>query len=238
VIDLRRRDGRVLRIGHRGAAALARENTLDSLTAAALHRVDAIEFDVLPTPQGGLVLAHSTIHDGLATLDEALGLLAVSAPEVGIQLDLKRPGYEEAALDALRRHDALGRSFVSSAWPRSLATISRLEPALPLALTYPRDRHGIGRRTLFLPLVAPAVVAMRELLPHTIGRRLEGSRASAATLHWSVVSRAVVRRCHARGAAVLAWTVDGADLARRLVRTGVDGIITNDPRIFDGGQIA
>ncbi len=34
MIDLGRRDGRMLRIGHRGAAALAPENTIESLRLA------------------------------------------------------------------------------------------------------------------------------------------------------------------------------------------------------------
>ena len=47
VIRLERRDGRPLRIGHRGAAALAPENTLRSFRAAVEAGVDLIEFDVI-----------------------------------------------------------------------------------------------------------------------------------------------------------------------------------------------
>jgi glycerophosphoryl diester phosphodiesterase len=31
---------------------------------------------------------------------------------------------------------------------------------------------------------------------------------------------------------VLAWTVDDPEELERVVATGVDGVITNDPRIF------
>ena len=52
VIELRRKDGEpVLRIGHRGAAHLAPENTLRALRAAVEHEVDLVEFDVLDLPQ-------------------------------------------------------------------------------------------------------------------------------------------------------------------------------------------
>jgi glycerophosphoryl diester phosphodiesterase len=63
---------------------------------------------------------------------------------------------------------------------------------------------------------------------------LARARASAAMLHHLVVSRAAVDRAHAGGAAVLAWTVDDEAALERVVAAGVDGVITNDPRIFDG----
>ena len=54
----------------------------------------------------------------------------------------------------------------------------------------------------------------------------------AAMLHYSVVSPAAVERAHARGAAVFAWTVNDDAALDRVVAAGVDGVITNDPRIF------
>ena len=45
-------------IGHRGAAALAPENSLAAIEAAAEAGVDGVEVDVLRAPDGSLVLAH------------------------------------------------------------------------------------------------------------------------------------------------------------------------------------
>jgi glycerophosphoryl diester phosphodiesterase len=53
-------------------------------------------------------------------------------------------------------------------------------------------------------------------------------------LYWEVITPAVVARCHARGAPVLVWTVDDPELVPWLDRLGVDGVVTNDPRIFGG----
>jgi glycerophosphoryl diester phosphodiesterase len=52
---IRARDGRPLVIGHRGAHALAPENTLTSLRAAVEAGADVVEADVA----AGLVVAHS-----------------------------------------------------------------------------------------------------------------------------------------------------------------------------------
>lgn len=45
-------------IGHRGAAGLALENTIESIKAAKLAGVDAVEFDVRLTSDGHFVLCH------------------------------------------------------------------------------------------------------------------------------------------------------------------------------------
>ena len=64
MIRLERRDGRPLRIGHRGAATLAPENTLRSFRVAVETGVDLIEFDVLALRSGELVIAHSNdLHE-------------------------------------------------------------------------------------------------------------------------------------------------------------------------------
>ena len=49
---------------------------------------------------------------------------------------------------------------------------------------------------------------------------------------FSVVTRRSVAKAHALGAPVLAWTVDDPGELERVVEAGVDGVITNDPRIF------
>src|SRR5476649_2130039 len=54
-VNLRREGDLPLVIGHRGAAALAPENTLASLEAAVAAGVELVEFDV----GAGLVLGHS-----------------------------------------------------------------------------------------------------------------------------------------------------------------------------------
>ena len=94
MIDLRRLDGKFARVGHRGASALAPENTLRALELAVELGCDMLEFDVLPLRDGTLVLAHSKRELPLeqATLDDALALAGERFPDVGLQLDLKARG--------------------------------------------------------------------------------------------------------------------------------------------------
>ena len=82
---VRRGEGRPLVVGHRGAAALAPENTIEALSAAVEAGADAVEFDVGP----GLLLGHDPhLATGLH-LDDALAFLRDKA--IGIQVDMKTP---------------------------------------------------------------------------------------------------------------------------------------------------
>jgi glycerophosphoryl diester phosphodiesterase len=226
-----RREGRPLRVGHRGAAALAPENTLEAFEAALAHGVDAIEFDVVLAGDG-LEVAHERGRRDAPSLDEALEFLR--RHDVVAHVDLKAVGREDVLVAAIRRHDLVDRCVVSSFRTRSLRAIAALEPALARAFTYPEDRLGISRRRPFSLVVRGALVTMRRLLPRRIATMVERAEASAATLHHALVTPAAVAACHARGFAVWAWTVNDPAVAARLEKWGADAIISDDPRIFRG----
>jgi len=146
--------------------------------------------------------------------------------------DVKDAGHEAELLGLLHAHGVVQRTLVASFRPEILRAAAVHEPGVALARSHPDDRYGISER---LPGAAidAGLGALRLALPYRIGRMLAGSGASVATLHHAVVSRTLVERCHARGAAVLAWTVNDAAALARVEALGVDGVITDDPRIFD-----
>jgi glycerophosphoryl diester phosphodiesterase len=230
-MELLRGDRDVVRIGHRGAAALAPENSLAAVEAAVEHGVDAVELDVVRGPDGRLVLAHGpAVPPDAPSLDEGLALAARLG--VGVQMDVKEPGVEEGVVEALRRSGLLDRSFVSSFSFRTLRAFAALEPALPRSLTYPEDRLGLtGSRALGYA-VKPGLAALRALLPVRLPRFMRAAGASAVTLNWGVVTPRAIEICHRAGVAVYVWTVNEPGLAKTLVESGVDGIITDDPRLF------
>jgi glycerophosphoryl diester phosphodiesterase len=224
-----RREGRPLRVGHRGAAALAPENTLEAFEAALAHGVDAIEFDVV-RGEDRLEVAHEPGARGAPALDEALEFLRTH--DVAAHVDLKAVGREDELVAAIRRHDLVDRCVVSSFRAPSLRAIAALEPSLARAFTYPEDRLGISRRRPLAFLVRGGLFAMRRVLPRRIATMVERAEASAATLHHALVTPAAVAACHARGLAVWAWTVNDPTVAARLETWGADAIISDDPRIF------
>jgi glycerophosphoryl diester phosphodiesterase len=234
VITLRRPAGAFARVGHRGASALAPENSLEALELAVELGCDMLEFDVVARADGSVLLAHDLrrASPDAPTLDEALAFCAERLPGVGLQLDLKRRGVEVAVVDALRRHGVLDRAWVSGFDAVSLERVAELEPELPRSYTLPRDRFGISKRGPLAPVVRGALSSLGASLPRRLPALLARAGAHAATLHHSIASPAAIARAHELGAAVYVWTVDDPALAARLVRAGADGIITNDPRIF------
>lgn len=237
MIELRRSAGRFARVGHRGASALAPENTPEAFALAVELGCDMLEFDVLALTDGTIVVAHDSRHmrdPGVVTLDEALAFCAERLPGIGLQVDLKRRGVEEAVVDALRRHDVLERSWVSGFDADSLRRVAEIEPDLPRSYTMPRDRFGVSKHGPLAPLVRTALKSIGSSLPRRIGTVLDRARATALTLHHSVASAEAIARAHELGAPVYVWTVDDRQAVERLVRWGADGIITNDPRVFSG----
>ncbi len=234
MISLERRDGRPLRIGHRGAATLAPENTLASFRAAVEVGVDLVEFDVVSASAGELVVAHSRadIHDETPTLDEALRFFVDEAPGVGAHVDLKVPGRERDVAAALRRHDLEARGFVSGFYLGTARAMRLHGGAIRTGITFPRAMFGItedGRRA---PIGRAGLRTLRRFTPFVVPLLLGRTRAEAIALHHSLVTPASVSAAHARGAPVVAWTVDDPVVLARVDAAGADAVVTNDPRIF------
>ncbi len=226
---LRGADG-VVRVGHRGAAALAPENTLAAIEAAAACGADAVELDVVH----GLLVAHGPeVPPEAPRLGDALALVASLG--LAVQLDVKLRGLERSIVELLRRHELVDRSFVSSFSLRILNAFAAAEPRLPRAFTYPEDRLGVTGRPVLGAAARPALAALRALLPRRLPRWLRAAGASAATLNSAVVTPAAIDVCHRLGVAVYAWTVNEPALAIILVESGIDGIISDDPRIIPRG---
>lgn len=212
-------------ISHRGAAALATENSRAALQAGAASGAEIVEFDISP----GLLIGHALdqLPDDPLTLDEALEELGPSG--VGLHLDVKLPGYEDEVLAAIRRHGVLERSYVSSAYA---ASTRRFAPhGIPVAIGYPRDRLGVSNVRWPAALTRCGAAALRAAMPARIPVLLRVARADVLSLHHTLCSRAAVATAHRLGAPVLAWTANDPAAVRRLSAAGVDGIVSDDPEM-------
>jgi glycerophosphoryl diester phosphodiesterase len=225
----------LIRVGHMGANHVAPGNTIASFEAALEHGVDMIEFDVLRARDGRLVLAHdyedAESRDCL-TLDEGLDHFAGETyGGIELDVDMKLPGYEREVAEALRARNLAERSLVSTMYTESLDRLGELAPGLRRGWSVPRVRRDYTRSPLAVPAYAIARI-MRMRLPGKAARRIRAGGCEAVMSHRMLVSRRLVAAVHAAGGQVYAWTVDDARRIRALEALGVDGVITNDPRLF------
>jgi glycerophosphoryl diester phosphodiesterase len=223
-------------IGHRGLPLLAPENTLRSFELALEHGADGFEADVVALADGTLVAAHSLdlaeLSDRPVTLEQVLELAKARLFTGPLLIDLKSRGRERALIEGLRRHGLQERTLICSLERSQLVRLRELAPEIARSLSYPADKRRLSERRMLAPLVPLALLGLRLILRRRILSWLEQTGAGAVTLHYGVIDADLVRRCHERGTAVFAWTVDDGGIGQRLVETGVDGIITNDPRPY------
>jgi glycerophosphoryl diester phosphodiesterase len=228
----------LIRVGHKGADHVAPGNTAASFEAALEHGVDMIEFDVLRARDGRLVLAHDYADSErreCLTLEQGLELFAGEAyAGVELDVDLKLPGYEAEVVDGLSRHGLMERSVVSTMYSESLDRLGRLEPTLRRGWSVPRVQRNYLKAPFYIRLPALVLAAwMRARMPSLAAARIRAGGCEALMAHRILVTRRLVRAVRGAGGQLYVWTVDEAPQIRALEALGVDGVITNDPRLFD-----
>jgi glycerophosphoryl diester phosphodiesterase len=236
-------------VGHRGNAAHAPENTMESFHQAVALGVDALELDVHLSADGHVVVIHdSTIDrttDGSGRVDR-LTLAELQRADAGARFTRDR----------------------GSTWPHrdrgitipTLDEVMHAFPATPLLIEIKADaaarptreaieRQGAKERCIVASFREVAMEAFRGS-----GIAQGASRRDTARLFWRALLRVpmahvdfdvlcmppvhrglplpvggYVRILEPLGVPVHCWTIDDPQEALRLRRLGVRGIISNDP---------
>jgi glycerophosphoryl diester phosphodiesterase len=183
-----------------------------------------------------LVVAHDW-HDAARrkplTLAETLdAFLEPPLDRVEIDLDIKLPGREEEIVAAVRERDLLGRAMISTMELSTLAKVAELEPGLRRGWTYPKvTKDWASKRWAKVPMLG-ALAWMRHRLPGLAARELPRMGVEAMWVYHPLVSPRLARIAKLARVELIAWTVDDPRRMDKLVRAGVTGICSNDPRLF------
>jgi glycerophosphoryl diester phosphodiesterase len=244
------------RIGHKGADLIRPGNTVESFEAAVEAGAEMIELDVLrpkaefrdgpdwrraaagPVGDGApsLLVAHDwgdAARRNPLRFDEAMD--AFTRPpldRVAIDCDLKIAGREDEVLTALRERSLRGRAQISTMEVSSLMALRDLDPEIPLGWTVPKVTRDWNSVLWARPAVAAGLISLRARLPGIVRRRARELGVSSIWAYHPVVTRRLVVACRDIGVELIAWTVDDTRRMRALAAMGVDGICTNDPRLF------
>ncbi len=130
-----------------------------------------------------------------------------------LNIEIKAPAADWDAvvrqlIRLLREHEIVASTVVSCFEPEALAVLRHHAPEVPIGILWQRADLSDAWRWA------------RDL--------------GAASIHpyWPFVSRPLVQAAHTRDLQVLAWTVNEIDAMQRLVRIGVDGLISDYPERF------
>ncbi len=246
----------MLLVGHKGADSIRPGNTIESFEAAVEAGVDTIELDVLrprsdfddhddwrraaagpvAEPGGPLLVAHDwgdAKRRQPMTLAEGLDAFATPPLDrVQLDLDLKLAGREDEVVGALRERGLVDRASISTMEVSSLGELRRLEPSLRLGWTIPRITRDWNSIPWAKPLVVAGLVSLRRRLPAGVRRRAPRLGVGSIWAYHPTITRRLVDACHDAGLELVAWTVDDLERMRQLADLGVDGICSNDPRLF------
>ena len=217
----------VLRIGHRGAAGHALENTLSAIQKGIALGVDLIEIDVRRTADEVLVVLHDrTVNrttngrgridqlylqdvrklkaesgDGIPTLQEAL---TIAQGRTGLILELKVSGVARQAVESVHATGFKDPVIYASFIHDELTEVRAADPEA-------------ARMVLFGSLPrAPVAYAMRYGPSHV------GLRHTTAT-------RRLVDAFHRAGLTVFVYTANTPRHIRQALSLDIDGVISDFP---------
>jgi glycerophosphoryl diester phosphodiesterase len=225
------------RVGHKGADAIVPGNTAESFDAAVENGVDMIELDVLREKEGRLIVAHD-YDDALRRrpmeLAEALDLfLEKPLDEVEIDCDLKLAGREAELAGALAGRGLLDRAMVSTQEIESIRKLRQLEPDLRLGWTFPKTKRDWTQYGWASPALKAGLATLRRRYPGILLKKGPELGINAVWVYHPIITPRAVEAAREVGVELIAWTVDDAARMGELLEMGVDGICSNDPRLFE-----
>jgi len=231
-----------LNIAHRGASALAPENTIAAFERAVELGADVIELDLHMSRDGELVVIHD---DTLDRTTDGRGVVH----ELNLK-DLKR-------LDAGRW---FGKEFAGERIPTLTEVLQRFAGKVPLALEVKAGsaffpgieekvisalrRHSAIGQAAVASFDHYALQRLKEIEPTLrtaallVGRPVSLSalagpaKADGLALEASFVTKTEVEACRAAGLQLVVWVVNDPAQMRHFIRLGVDGIITDRPDLL------
>lgn len=224
---------------HRGGELEQPENSKRAFSAAVAMGYRFIETDVQATADNVVLVFHdeelSRLTDGegdvaslpysavrqakidgtepIMTLEEAL----IAFPQTHFNIDIKSDHALEPTLELVRKMDVLNRVCLASFSDRRLSRIrDRLGPAVCIGAG-PRDVSALKFASWGLSFLrSPCHCAQVPVSEYGI----------------SLPTRRFIALCNARNIAVHVWTIDDADEMRRLIRLGVNGIMSARPSLL------
>jgi glycerophosphoryl diester phosphodiesterase len=245
-------------IGHRGAAAVAPENTLVSFARALDDGADGIEFDVRLARDSVPVVIHDATLTRTAMRKGRIASFSSSElneMDVGTWFNLRYPSharadYRQATIPTLAHvfeaHSEMDvRLYVEMKCgpiDRAIlaAEVAKMVRAYSLAHRVVVESFDLAAITEIRRLdsdIRTAALFDRKLSrplpsPRRMIERALRSGAVEIALHRSLATRRAVQLAEQHGLETVVWTADSPAWVKRATRSGIRAIITNNPALM------
>ena len=243
-------------IAHRGASALAPENTLAAFQRATADGADGIEFDVRMTKDAIPVVFHDSNLKRIAGQEfnvSNLTLARLQTFDVGSWFNLKNPKNADKKFAAeivptlahllgfLKDYRGLlyvelkGEESEIPALTEAVCDLIRQSGMLSQIVIKSFRLEGIALARKILPNIRTAALFEPEIPASFFSKKsylIEKAAefgADELSVHYSLATKKLVGKASERGLATIIWTVDGKIWVRRALNLGIRAIITNNP---------
>lgn len=225
-----RREGAVEIIGHRGSPRERRENTLPSFTRAFALGSDGVELDVHGTSDGVVVIHHDPVTNARPGDTGPQALIAettlASLPAIGGSTE--RIPTLEALLAGVPEHAIVYVEVKAPEIEEHVVAVIRASRARCAVHSFD---HRVARR---VHVIAPDIPVgiLQTSYPIDPIRPMRDAGARDLWQHWELIDQPLIDAVHEDGRRIIAWTVNDADVARRLISWQVDGLCTDVPGVM------
>jgi glycerophosphoryl diester phosphodiesterase len=231
-----------LNIAHRGASALAPENTIAAFERAVELGADVIELDLHMSQDGELVVIHDDTLD--RTTDGSGPVHQRSLAEL-MRLDAGRWFGKGFAGQRIPRLDEVLDRFAgkvqlalevkaSSAFfpgiEEKVVSALRRHSAIGQAAVASFDHYALQRLKEIEPALRTAALLVGR--PVSLSALAGPAKANGLALEASFVTKTEVEACRAAGLQIVVWVVNEPAQMRHFINLGVDGIITDRPDLL------
>ena len=230
-------------IGHRGASAVAPENTMAAFREAIAVGADGIEFDVRLTSDGVPVVIHDSTLRRTAAVNQRVADLSwqeLSKIDVGSWFN---PQFAGECLPSLAQLFDLFRTDNRSLYLEMKCDSPAEYKPLAEACCRMIDEYSFKDRVMVECFQLPALEVLKEIDPdiktaalfdrmftdRSVITRATEIGAMAVALHHRLARKNLVEKAKQAGLHVAAWTVDDPIWLDRARAIGIDALITNDP---------
>ena len=223
-------------VAHRGASAAAPENTMAAVRRAVADGADWIEIDVQESADGVVVVVHDRDFMKLAGVDLRVSEATVdqlAEIDIGSWFAPEHAGERVPTLaDVLAEVKGRSRLIVELKY---YGHDEQLEQRVIHLIEQARMQDD----TMIMSLEYAGIQKVRALRPNwnvgLLSARAVGDLtrldADFFAVSLALASPALVRAAHGAGKEIFVWTVNDALSMSQLMSMGIDGIITDEPRL-------